>query len=114
MKLTSLITLIAALACLAPFAAQAQEMHHAHVAMSGAPAAAAEMASGEVRKVDKDAGKLTIKHGPLANLDMPAMTMVFRVSDAGMLDQVKPGDNIAFEADKVNGQLTVMRMEVKN
>src|SRR5450631_202775 len=69
------------------------------VAQSGVPDSA--MADGEVKKVDKDAGKLTIKHGPLTNLDMPGMTMVFRVKDPSMLDQVKEGDKIRFVADRV-------------
>lgn len=71
----------------------------------------APMADGEVRKVDKDAGKITIKHGPLANLDMPSMTMVFRVKDPAMLDRVKEGDKIKFVADRMNGALTVTQME---
>ena len=53
-------------------------------------------AQGEVRRVDKEAGKVTIKHGPLTNLDMPAMTMVIRVKDPAMLDQMKAGDKIHF------------------
>jgi Cu/Ag efflux protein CusF len=69
------------------------------------------MTDGEVRKVDKDAGKLTIKHGPITNLDMPAMTMVFRVKEASMLDQVKAGDKIKFEVDKIKGAYTVLRVE---
>ncbi len=80
-----------------------------HEAKSAVPAA--EMADGEVKKVDKDAGKLTIKHGPLANLDMPAMTMVFRVKDPAMLNQVKVGDKVKFVADKVNGAYIVMKIE---
>jgi Cu/Ag efflux protein CusF len=71
----------------------------------------AAMSSGEVKKIDKDAGKITIKHGPLDNLGMPAMTMVFHVADPAMLEQVKPGDKIAFVAEKQNGALTVVKME---
>ena len=71
----------------------------------------APMSDGEVRKIDKEAGKITIKHGPLANLDMPGMTMVFRVKDPGMLDRVKEGDKIKFVADRMNGSLTVIQME---
>jgi Cu/Ag efflux protein CusF len=82
---------------------------------SAAPASAATesaaMSSGEVKKVDKDAGKITIKHGPLDNLGMPAMTMVFHVADPAMLEQGKPGDKIAFVAEKQNGALTVVKME---
>lgn len=69
------------------------------------------LADGEVRKVDKDAKKITIKHGPLANLDMPPMTMVFQVKDPAMLDQVKAGDKVKFQAEKVGGAFTVTRIE---
>jgi Cu/Ag efflux protein CusF len=71
----------------------------------------AQMVDGEVTKVDASAGKITIKHGPLEKFDMDSMTMVFRANDPGMLKQVKPGDKIRFEADKVNGQFTVMKIE---
>ena len=71
----------------------------------------ARMSDGEVRKIDKEAGKITIKHGPLANLDMPGMTMVFRVKDLAMLDRVKEGDKIRFVADRVDGSLTVIQMD---
>lgn len=71
-----------------------------------------QLAAGEVRKVDKDAQKLTIRHGPLPEFDMPTpMTMVYRVKDPAMLDQVKPGDKIRFAAEKVGGQFTVTRIE---
>jgi Cu(I)/Ag(I) efflux system protein CusF len=69
------------------------------------------LSDGEVRKVDKDAKKITIKHGPLANLDMPPMTMVFQVQDPAMLDQVKAGDKVKFEAQKVGGAFTVTKIE---
>jgi Cu(I)/Ag(I) efflux system protein CusF len=71
------------------------------------------MSEGEIRKVDKGAGKLTIKHGPLVNLDMPAMTMVFQVKDPKMLNQVEPGDKVNFVANKVGGKFTVTKIEVK-
>jgi Cu(I)/Ag(I) efflux system protein CusF len=69
------------------------------------------MSTGEVKKVDKSSGKVTIKHGPLDNLGMPAMTMVFRVKDPAMLDQMKEGDKINFVAEKVNGAITVIQVE---
>ncbi len=69
------------------------------------------MSTGEVKKVDKSAGKLTIKHGPLENLGMGAMTMVFRTQEPVMLDQVNVGDKIRFVAESPNGQLTVTRLE---
>jgi len=72
------------------------------------------MSTGEVKKVDKSAGKMTIKHGPLENIGMGAMTMVFRVKDAAMLDQVKVGDKIRFVAEEPNGQLMVMQLQKEN
>jgi Cu/Ag efflux protein CusF len=92
-------------------AAQTSNDHAAHHPDAKA-ATAAPMSDGEVRKIDKSAGKITIKHGQLQNLDMPPMTMVFRVKDPAMLDQLKEGDKIRFTADKVDGALTVTQMEV--
>jgi Cu(I)/Ag(I) efflux system periplasmic protein CusF len=77
-------------------------------------AAADSMSTGEVKKVDKSAGKITIKHGPLKNLGMDAMTMVFRVQKPGMLDQIKAGDKLNFIAEQSNGQLTVSRLQKLN
>ena len=68
--------------------------------------AAASVSTGEIKKIDKEAGKLTIKHGELKNLHMPAMTMVFDVTDKAVLSQVKPGDKISFVAGNANGELT--------
>ncbi len=68
--------------------------------------------AGEVRKVDVDAQKITLRHGEIPNLDMGAMTMVFRVRDPELLREVKPGDKVSFTADKLGGALTVMSMEV--
>jgi Cu(I)/Ag(I) efflux system protein CusF len=73
--------------------------------------AAGDMADGEVRKVDKDAKKITLKHGEIKNLDMPPMTMVFQVKDAAMLEAVKAGDKVRFSADKVGGAYTVTSIE---
>jgi Cu(I)/Ag(I) efflux system periplasmic protein CusF len=75
-------------------------------------AAVADLTEGEVRKVDPENKKITIRHGELKSLDMPAMTMIFRVKDPAMLDQVKVGDKVRFRADKVNGAFTVMEIEV--
>ena len=70
------------------------------------------LADGEVRKVDKDAQKITIRHGPLPSLDMPQpMTMVYRVQDPAMLDRVKAGDKVKFEAENVGGAFTVTKIE---
>jgi Cu(I)/Ag(I) efflux system protein CusF len=69
------------------------------------------MSEGEVQKIDKNTGKITIKHGPLVNLGMPGMTMVFRVKDPAMLEKVQPTDKIRFTAEKMNGALTVVAIE---
>lgn len=94
-----------------PFNALADEINKAPVATTKS-ASATSMAEGEVKKVDRDAGKITLKHGPLLNLDMPPMTMVFRVKDAAMLDQVKSGDKVKFIAEKINGALTVTTLQL--
>lgn len=69
------------------------------------------MTQGEVRKVDKDARKITIKHEPLQNLDMPAMTMVFQIKDPALLDRVKAGDKVRFRAEKIDGTYAVTKIE---
>lgn len=77
----------------------------------GAQASAVPMVDGEVRKIDKDQAKITLKHGPISNLEMPGMTMVFRVKDPAMLDKVKEGDKVRFTANKVGGYITVTSIE---
>ena len=70
------------------------------------------MSDAEVRKVDKDAKKITLKHGEIKNLEMPAMTMVFQVKDAALLEKVKAGDKVKFKAEKVNSGYAVTEIEV--
>jgi Cu/Ag efflux protein CusF len=95
--------------------ASAQMQMHEHGGQETMPAAtqadAAALSQGEVKKVDKDTGKLTIKHGPLNNLNMPGMTMAFKVQQAAMLDQVKTGDQIRFRVESLNGTYTVTKLE---
>ena len=79
--------------------------------VSGEEAKSLPMVQGQIKKVDESAGKMTIKHAAIPNLDMDAMNMVFKAGDPSMLSGVKPGDRIMFTADKVNGQLTVMKLE---
>jgi Cu(I)/Ag(I) efflux system protein CusF len=75
-------------------------------------ACAQSMVDGTVTKIDASASKITLKHGPMNKFDMDdGMTMVFRVQDAAMLKQVKVGDKVKFDADKINGQFTVTRIE---
>ncbi|MEI3854867.1 MULTISPECIES: copper-binding protein [Ensifer] len=75
------------------------------------PAQAAEFTKGVVKKIDTKAKKVTIDHEDLKNLDMPAMTMVFRVGDDAMLAKLKEGASIEFVADRVNGKLTVTEVK---
>ncbi|RYH05866.1 copper-binding protein [Noviherbaspirillum suwonense] len=83
-------------------------------AQPASPAAVDAMSTGEVKKVNKATGRITIKHGPLRNLGMDAMTMVFRVQDPAMLDQVAEGDRISFVAEQPGGQLTITRLQKTN
>jgi len=108
MKLLHSIALAAALAAVQ--AAPAQDQSPAAPAAS----AAAGMAEGEVRKVDKAAGKLTLQHGEIKNLDMPPMTMVFGVSDASLLERVRQGDKVRFRAARVDGRYTVTDIQPVN
>lgn len=78
---------------------------------AGAAYAQATPTKGEVRKIDASAGKITLRHEPIKHLDMDSMTMVFRVKDPAMLEKVEVGDKVTFEADRVNGALTVTRIE---
>lgn len=99
-----------AIAALPAASAMAQD----HPPQAAAPTALendVQMSSGEIVRVDKDAAKLTIKHGPLRELKMPAMTMAFKVKNPVMLDQVKAGDKVSFIAEKVQGALTVTTLE---
>ena len=73
---------------------------------------AAGMSDGEVRKIDKDAKKITLKHGEIKNLEMPAMTMVFQVKDTTLLDKVKTGDKVKFKAEKVSSGYALTDIEV--
>ena len=84
------------------------------VAMAPLNVATAQSADvdGTVTKIDASASKITLKHGPIKKFDMDdGMIMVFRVQDPAMLKQVKVGDKVKFEADKINGQFTVVKMQ---
>jgi len=85
------------------------------LALAAMPATASGQTAtidGQVTKVDASAQKITIKHGPIKKFDMDdGMTMVFRAQDPEMLKAVKPGDKIKFDAEKINGQFTVTKIE---
>lgn len=82
---------------------------------TAAPATAASvttaMSEGEVRRVNKETGKVTLKHGPLDNLGMPPMTMVFQTRDPALLEGLKVGDKVRFTAEKNGSAYTVTRIE---
>ena len=100
---------VALFAMAAPWPLFADDAHHKDAAKTAQPSA--QLAEGEVRKVDKETKKITLRHGPIPSLDMPAMSMVFQVKDPAMLDQVKAGDKIRFQAEKIGGQYTVTHIE---
>lgn len=75
------------------------------------PVLAQSMADGEVRRIDKDAQKITLRHGPIQHLDMPPMTMVFQVKDPALLDKVNTGDKVKFNAEKISGGYAVTHIE---
>jgi Cu/Ag efflux protein CusF len=112
MKTLQQIALITLLAT----SAQAWAQSHGEMTMdkpATAMGAASDMAmsDGVVRKVDKSTGKVTLKHGEIRNLDMPPMTMVFRVKEPALLDKVKAGDKVRFTADEIRGNLTLVTIE---
>jgi Cu/Ag efflux protein CusF len=84
---------------------------HDASAKPNAATAAAPMVDAEVRRVDAAAGKLTLRHGPLPNLDMGAMTMAFAVKDAAWLKTAKVGDKVRVAVERVNGTLTIVALE---
>jgi Cu/Ag efflux protein CusF len=70
-----------------------------------------DLTDGEIRKVDKETGKLTIRHGEIKHLDMPPMTMVFVAKDKAMLDKLKAGDKVRFMTVHENGQMIVTDLQ---
>lgn len=102
---TTLKMLIASLsiALLAPLGALADDAHHKPAATAGAD----DMTDGEVRKIDLEAGKVTLKHADIKSLDMPAMTMVFVVKDKALLEKLKTGEKVRFKVVNDGGKFTV-------
>ena len=79
--------------------------------IGGSALAASHDSSGEVVKIDKSAGKITLKHAPIRKLDMDSMTMVFRVKDPTFLSTVKPGDKVQMTVERVDGVLTIVALQ---
>jgi Cu(I)/Ag(I) efflux system periplasmic protein CusF len=79
---------------------------------AGTAFASSHLVTGKVTKVDPAAQKITIRHGPMKKFDMDdGMTMVFRVKDPAMLKQVKAGDDVRFDADRIDGAFTIIELE---
>ena len=95
-SLLTLATTLLAAALLAPLTSLAQ---------------AQALAEAEVRRVDRAQGKVTLRHGPIPSLEMPPMTMVFRVAEPAMLDQLREGEKIRFDAEQRQGQYVITRIE---
>ena len=111
-RIASLATGLSVLALLATPVHASGDHGAGHKPAQAAQSAAADMTDGEVRKVDKEAAKITLKHADIKSLDMPAMTMVFNVKDKAMLDKVKAGDKVKFKAVNDAGKFTVTDMQV--
>ena len=96
-----------------PLATQAADEHAGHGNHGPAAMQSTEgsFVDGIVKKIDKAGGKVTVSHGPLKNLGMPPMTMVFKVKETVWLDTLKAGMKIRFQAETIDGALTIMRYE---
>ena len=90
-------------------AADSHSSHHPAAAASTAPQA--ELSEGEITRWDPRTLRLTLKHGEIKNLEMPPMTMVFRVADASVVGDLKPGDKVRFRAEQISGAYHVQRIE---
>jgi len=95
---------------LLPAAYAAEDMAKTSAPVEAKASDSASLSNGEIKKIDKDAGKITLKHGPLVNLDMPAMTMVFKVQSPDLLNAVKVGDTVKFRAENIKGALIVTKI----
>ena len=96
---------------LSTFAAVAVAQHQHHAPAMAQAAATAELAEGEVRKVDKAAGKVVIKHGEIKSVNMGPMTMMFAVKSPALLDKVAAGDRVKFRVEEIKGDYVVTAIE---
>lgn len=104
---TTIATVLLAMAALLPVSTMAQVAADA----AKSSTAAASMSDGEVRKIDKDTSKITIKHGEIKHLEMPGMTMVFNAKDKALLDKVQVGDKVSFMVVSEGGKMVVTAIE---
>lgn len=109
MKKITLITALLLSSAFAPLLVTAQTAPAAPVAAD--KPVAKDIAEAEVRKIDKEAKKVTLKHGPIKNLDMPSMTMVFQVRDVALFEKFAVGDKIMFTAEQLQGAYVMTGVE---
>ncbi|OYD51567.1 copper-binding protein [Acidovorax kalamii] len=95
----------------APAAAASDSHSNHHTEATAAPTPQADLSEGEITRWDPRTLRLTLKHGEIKNLEMPPMTMVFRVADASVVGDLKPGDKVRFRAEQVSGAYHVQRIE---
>jgi len=113
MKQLKKITILTSLAAILAGGAMAQTTAQGTAgANAGVVSKSADMAEGEIKKVDKATKKLTIKHGEIKSLDMPGMTMLFQVKDLAMLDMVKAGDKVKFKVENSTGAIVVTEIQL--
>lgn len=111
MKFTQLLVLTASLA--SGFAHAQMSGMNMPASPTASAAIASKMTDGEAIKVDAKSGQVTLRHGPIENLSMPGMTMMFPVSDRKMLASIKDGDKVQFRAERMNGTIVVTKIEVR-
>lgn len=95
----------------APAAAASDSHSNHHTEATAAPTPQADLSEGEITRWDPRTLRLTLKHGEIKNLEMPPMTMVFRVADASVVGDLKPGDKVRFRAEQISGAYHVQRIE---
>lgn len=110
-KLNFLLAGLLAIGSAGAFAQAADHSQHGAAASGAASSSSMAMTSGEVRKVDLEQGKVTLKHEAITNLDMPPMTMIFRADSPEMLKDLKPGDKVSFHAESKEGAIVVTHIQ---
>lgn len=107
------VAVVFALVTITPIVAEAQTAQGQPMMQGGnaGTMSGADVVNGEVRKIDKGTGKITLKHAEMPHLEMPGMTMVFRVQDPALLDTVKVGDKVRFKAQKIGGAFVVVELQ---
>ena len=108
---TPILALLLAAGVPVAFAQSTHGHDHGGHAMQMSPASGVPaFVEGEVKELDRDSAKVTLKHGPIGNIGMPAMTMTFSVKDPGQLNGIKAGDAIRFKAEKAEGGFLVTQL----